>query len=398
MRTTDSPAPPAPEPVDTRVVDSQRQAVRALRLTVAFAAGAPLTAVIDHRTGAWLPLHVFLVGALLTAIVGATVLLAVTWSAAPAPPARRAAVMRWSIAAGAVAVAAGRELELRWVTATGGVLVAAGLALLGHSLVEVRRAGRNDRFHPAIDAYLAALACASVGVALGVAMAVLDTGSWWGQVRDAHVTLNLLGLVGIVVAGTLPFFAATQARTKMSARATPGRLRAATGALTLAVGVTVAGQLLGWEVLAAGGLGLYVGGVVATVRLLPRIGARQLRWAGPRLVQLGAGIAWWLGAVVFLGRAELDQQVMGGRALQVLAVGGFAQVLLASLAYFGPVVRAGGHIRLTAGFAITRSWWSLAGINVAAAALATGHQPIAVVAAGVVGVDLVVRAVRLATT
>jgi nitrite reductase (NO-forming) len=40
------------------------------------------------------------------------------------------------------------------------------------------------------------------------------------RVRAAHLTLNLLGLVGLVIAGTLPFFTATQARVKMSARAT----------------------------------------------------------------------------------------------------------------------------------------------------------------------------------
>ena len=398
MTTTDATARAAPAGVDTRVVDAQRQAGRALRLTVAFTAAAPLTALLDPRTGPWLPLHVFLVGGLLTAIAGATLLLAVTWSAAPAPSDRRAAAIRWTIAAGAVAVAVGREAELRWCTAVGGLLVATGLALLGHGLVDVRRTGRNDRYHPAIDAYLAGLGCAAAGVTMGVAMAALDPGSWWGRVRDAHVTLNLLGLVGIVVAGTLPFFAATQARTKMSPRATPGGLRAALAALVLAVALTVAGQLLAWATLAAAGLGLYAGGIVATVRLLPPIGRRQLRWAGPRLVQLGAGLAWWLAAVVLLAVAELDGRSMAGRALQVLVVGGFAQILLASLAYFGPVVRAGGHVRLTAGFATTRSWPSLAGINVAAAALAVGHQPIAVVAAVIVAADLVVRALRLAAT
>ncbi|HRD99682.1 MAG TPA: hypothetical protein PLV68_00185, partial [Ilumatobacteraceae bacterium] len=58
--------------------------------------------------------------------------------------------------------------------------------------------------------------------------------------------------------------------------------------------------------------------------------------------------------------------------LQALVIGGFAQILVASLAYLGPVLRGGGHRRLSAGFAITRSWTSLAAGNAAALAALTG--------------------------
>ena len=54
------------------------------------------------------------------------------------------------------------------------------------------------------------------------------------------------------------------------------------------------------------------------------------------------------------------------KVLQALVIGGFAQILISSLAYLGPVIRGGGHQLLTAGFAITRSWVSLVLGNIAA--------------------------------
>jgi hypothetical protein len=69
-----------------------------------------------------------------------------------------------------------------------------------------RDLGRVGRFHPALHFYLAALGFGVVGTGLGAAMVTGSDG-----LRDAHVTVNLLGLVGLVIAGTLPFFIATQA-------------------------------------------------------------------------------------------------------------------------------------------------------------------------------------------
>ena len=57
-----------------------------------------------------------------------------------------------------------------------------------------------------------------------------------------------------------------------------------------------------------------------------------------------------------------------GDLVRALVVGGFAPILLASLAYLVPVLRGGGHARLTAGFATTRSWIGLAAGNLAAVA------------------------------
>ena len=79
--------------------------------------------------------------------------------------------------------------------------------------------GVQRRFDSTLSAYLCALLAGTMGSALGITMATGLSGSALPRVRAAHLTLNLLGLVGLVIAATLPFFTATQARVKMSPRA-----------------------------------------------------------------------------------------------------------------------------------------------------------------------------------
>ncbi len=388
----------------TRVADAQRQAGGTLRLAVAFVVASPLAALVPHDTGAWLPLHLFLVGGVLLAIAAATQLLAVTWSTAPAPDDRLVTAQRSLLAAGAIAVAAGRELDADAVVAGGGVAVGVGIVALLVGLVQIRRRATVDRFHAAIEAYVAAACWALIGVGLGVAVAVIDSTAGWLRLRDAHPAVNLLGLAGLIIIGTLPYFVATQARTRMSPRASPRTVRLIVGAANAAVAVAVIGHLTDTGWVTALGYGTYAVAVVATVGIVPHIGPRQLRWAGPRLAQLGAGVAWWIVSTVLLGVAELNGDavdVLGvGLArsdiLAALVVGGLAQILVASLAYFGPVLRGGGHEHLTAGFATTRSPVSLVVANVAAVALLVGATRVGAVFLVAWAVDVGVRAVRLA--
>jgi hypothetical protein len=385
-----------PQGAPRRVAQVHHQARRSLGVAAAFALAAPLAAVAPHDTGAWLPLHLFLVGGLLNAISGATQMLAVTWSSSPAPHRWAAAVQRWSLATGATGVAVGRELDAEAVSAAGGVGVAAGLVLLATSLARIRRTAVTDRFAPAIDAYLVAVAFGLAGTALGVTLATGGAGDRWIELRAAHVAINVFGLVGIVIIGTLPYFTATQARTKVSPTATPGRLRAVTALVTLATITTVAGHVIDRPALAAAGLVAYVAGIGATLALVPRLGRRQLGWAGPRLVQLGAGVAWWAVATLLLA---VDVATDGGAeatVLQAMVVGGFAQILVASLAYLGPVLRGGGHRHLSEGFAITGSWLSVASANIAAAGALAGAPAVLATGLAAWAADTAVRAARLA--
>jgi nitrite reductase (NO-forming) len=218
--------------------------------------------------------------------------------------------------------------------------------------------------------------------------------------RTVHVTLNLLGLVGLVVGGTMPFFAATVGRTKMAKRARRGRLVVGLGwqaATLLLAAVALAAEV---PRLAAVGLAGYAIGVLAVMHALPRPSRRQLEWAGPRLVALWAGGLWWATAVGATALdAAADRGVFGDRWLVVLVVAGYGQILWGSLAYLLPMLRGGGHARLSEGFASTRSWLGLAAANAAglsAAAAAPGRVTALLVAVWVI--DSGWRAARVGTT
>jgi hypothetical protein len=183
----------------------------------------------------------------------------------------------------------------------------------------------------------------------------------------------------------------------MSPRATPAAMRVTFGALAVATAVAATGHLIDRSGIVAGGLITYVLGLLAIAAMLPVYALRRLRWGGPRVVQLAAGLGWWAAMTVALVIAAIRET--GDRAiLQALVVGGFAQILVASLAYLGPVLRGGGHRRLTAGFAVTRSWVSLAAGNAAALAALLGHGPTLAVALAIWLTDIVIRAGRLLTT
>jgi nitrite reductase (NO-forming) len=385
-------AEPAGSPTP-RVKAVHAQTRTTLAMALAFAAAAAVAVVVPHNTGAWLPLHLFLVGALLLAISGATRLFAVTWSAAEPVRGLPVDAQRWLIAVGTVGLAVGRERDLpTGIVAASGLCVTAALVLLGGLLIVETRRARLRRYDPAVHFYLGAVAAGIVGTGLGAAMV---TGR--SSVRDAHVLVNLLGLVGLVIAGTLPFFTATQARMKMSRRATPRRLHLDLAWLALALTVATTGALTEHPAAVAVGLAAYAAGLLFLASTLPRPGRKQLRWAGPRLVQLAAGLGWWIGAVVFAAaRAAVGQGVFPESLVVALVLGGYVQILVGSLAYLAPVLRGGGHVRLTAGFATTRSWLSLAAGNVAAVAWIAGHPVVAVAAIVVLAADLLVRAAALA--
>jgi nitrite reductase (NO-forming) len=381
-----------------RVATVQRQARASLSLAVVFAVAAAAAFLLPHRTGEWLPLHLFLVGALLLAISGATQLFAVTWAAGAPPSDRTAAVQRWCLVGGVILLALGREDRVPTVlTGAGGAAVILSLLVLASALMRIYRSRVQRRFDAAIQNYLAAILAGVAGCAIGVVMATATPGDTYGRLRSAHLVLNLLGLVGIVIVGTLPSFASTQLRTKMSPHATVHSQRVVLFGLVCAIAAAATGFLTGTLPLAAAGLALYAAGLVRVVTLLPRFGRKQLRWSGPRVLHLAAGIAWWFGVVAAAayGAARGDGNPFTTARLLVLVVGGYAQILAGSLAYLLPVLRGGGHERLAAGFGTTRSWLGLVAANVAALAIAFGSGPVAVVAGAAWVVDIAVRAVLL---
>ncbi|MCZ7631600.1 MAG: hypothetical protein M5U19_22200 [Microthrixaceae bacterium] len=91
----------------------------------------------------------------------------------------------------------------------------------------------------------------------------------------------------------------------------------------------------------------------------------------------------------------LDSPIVHSDALLVLVVGAFAQILVASAAYLGPVVRAGGHRRLGAGFEIMKSWPGAVAANAAAVALLVGLRQVAAVVIAAWAADTAVRVALL---
>ena len=190
---------------DGRVRESHRQTRTTLRLSLAFLVVAAAAAASGQER--WMPLHLVLAGGVGQAISGVTLMLTVTWSAAPAPAGWAVMAQRSLLVVGAVGVVAGRELELATaITAGAGVAYLVGLALLAYLLVSTVALGSERRFDVAVGGYVAALVLAVAAIGVGVYM-VSDGAR--PELRAAHATLNLLGFVGLVILTTLPFFGST---------------------------------------------------------------------------------------------------------------------------------------------------------------------------------------------
>jgi hypothetical protein len=379
-----------------RVAEVHAQTRRGLTVASVFTMTAAITGVAGVGTGWWPALHLFVVGGLLSAISATTQMLAVTWSAGPPPRPAVAGTQRWALAVGTVALVVGRETDRQWLFVAGAVAAITSMLGLAAIVVHVRRRSVTDRFAPAIDAYVAAIVAGSAGMSLGVLLGTGHAGRRAAEFRNAHLLLNVFGLVGLVIAGTLPFLAATQVRSKMPSRATAVAMRTAFLALAAATAGAAAGAITDRPGVVAAALAGYAIGLLAVAAMLPVYATTRLRWAGPRAIQLLTGIGWWIASTVALAHVRLSG-TDDGPVLRALMIGGFAQILVASLAYLGPVLRGPGHQRLTGGFAATRSWVSLAAGNLAGAAALTGHHMVLAVAMIVWLVDIVARTARLLT-
>lgn len=378
-----------------RIRLSHAQTRSTMRFVLAFFASAAIAALwADDR---WLPLHLFLAGGVVLAISGVSVMLTVTWSAAPAPPNGVVFAQRTCIVVGATGVTAGRTLD--WPTSiigAAGTLYLVGLALLAWLLLSTIRRGVERRFDVAVAAYLSAGVAGLAGVGIGVTMAVHPASL---TLRDAHVTANLLGLVGLTIGGSLPFFSATVVRARMAKRATTSRLAVTFGWQFAMVAVAAGALAAENRGLAAAGFFGYALGIATILVWMPPPTKRQFEWAGPRLVALWAGGAWWIVTVVATGLTAADgRAVFRGSWLLTLVVAAFGQIAWGSLAYLLPMLRGGGHKLLGEGFATTKSWPGLAAVNVAGLGFAASWEPVAAVALAVWVIDAAARAIRVGTT
>ena len=296
----------------------------------------------------WLMLHLLLLGAVSHAIhVWSQYFAETLLHSAPDEAAQRNRIRRLGLHnLGALTVIAGVLLDQVLVVTVGATAVAAAALWHVAALVGQLRTALGSRFTHVVRYYVAAAGLLPVGAALGVLLAADLSGGWHARVLYAHVTVNLLGWVGLTVLGTLLTLWPTMLRTRISDRAG----RAGSKALpVLLAGVLVAGggALSGSTYAVAAGVAAYVGGV--GLLAVPFVdAARRKRPAGFSTWSVLAGVLWLVGLLVALVVTLLVTRDWAG-AGDALAFGapfaaaGFAaQVLLGALSYLVPVALGGG--------------------------------------------------------
>jgi nitrite reductase (NO-forming) len=349
---------------------------------VAYLAAGGVTLALGDRVtgGAWLALHLVLLGAITNAIV--------VWSEhfaaallRTAPVGERAATARALVLnLGVLAVLGGVHAGRPVFTAAGAWLV--GAVVLAHAVVLAARTGRAlaARLAETVWFYVAASAALLAAMGLGVLLAggAANSGDAYRAMRLAHVHLAVLGWVGLAVVGTLFTLWPTVLRTRM----VPGLERAVRWSLpAMVAGLVVATAGLLWQARmgALAGLAGYTAGLTVALGPFVRTTLRRRPHTAASWM-LGAGVAWLVFAVVADLAAlagtprvvDLDQRV--DWVVPAVVVGFGLQVLTGALTYLLPVVwgrGAYGNRKLTG---MLETAWPLrvAAVNLGVALLVTG--------------------------
>ena len=296
----------------------------------------------------WLLVHLLLLGAVTNAIF--------VWSShfADALLRRRATPgsRRWqatritALNAGVLTVVAGMVGSAWILTLAGSVVVGAAVAAHGITLAQQSRAALPSRFGATVRYYVYASLALQVGAGLGAALARDPAEPWHGRLVVAHLTLNLLGWIGLTVLGTLVTLWPTMLRTRIA----EGAERVARQALAILAGsvvIAASGALAGMQWLAATGVAAYLGGVLWAARPLAKV-ARARRPSAYATWSVMAAMLWLMGVllalVVVLVISPTWLQVTDRLGLLVvpLAAGFAAQVLLGAMSFLVPVVLGGG--------------------------------------------------------
>jgi len=328
-------------------------------------------------------------GTVLAAISGASQMFTITWSAAAPPSPTLTALQRWLLGGGVALVLAGVGAGITPLVWPGAAAVVAALVLLGWSLAGTIRRSLLRRFDLSARFYLLAILAGVVGVTLGAILGSESAGDRFISMRLVHSHLNLVGLLGLIIVGTLPTFLPTVAHH----RAVSGREAIAAWWMAMAgTAAMLAGLWWGPGPVGAGTLAigaaasLILGGVL--IRLWTK-GRRRLPF-----LQVAAGTVWLiLWTVVDGSRLLADQVVPWSKWTAVAVVAGVGQVLAGSLAYLLPVL-AGPPLEPNASRMTARPALPLLFVNAAGVAGSLGATR---VLAGLVLIWLVDFGLRLVT-
>jgi nitrite reductase (NO-forming) len=329
-------------------------------LTAAGVAGAA-GSVLPHAR--WVVVHLLLLGAVSSAVMIWSTHFATTLLRAPDPPGSNGFRARLGgLNAGALVVVLGVAGDRGPVVALGAVLVGASAAAHAGALVAAARRALPSRFVLVVRYYVAAALLLPVGAWLGYLLTRPGIGDdLTARLRLAHEAVNLLGWIGLTVAGTLVTFWPTVLRTRLP----DGSQRAARRALPLlllGIGLIAAPAAAGLRPpVALTGVGGYDAGLI----LLAGPWVAALRQRPPRSMaawSLLAGTGWWL--LTLAGLAVVLATAPGWPAVDArldaltapLAVGWVLQTLLGALSFLVPVLIGGGpHTARTTGALLDRA-------------------------------------------
>ena len=373
-----------------RVAESHEIARAAFLAALLFALIAVVwSVVVLIRGGSWWgPLHSFLAGTVLLAISGASQMFTITWSSTRPLSRRVTSTQRWLILLGVAGVLAGVTLGLEVLTWAAGAAVAAGIIVLAAIIRSSIRHSLLRRFDLSARFYLTAFTCGILGVTLGTVMGAGGGGASYEKLRLAHAHLNLLGLVGLTIIGTIPTLLPTTAysRAVTGVEGVWAWWLSLVGAGLMAVGIWAP------RAVGAGATLIAVAGATIMVGIVARL------WEKGRgklaFLQIAIGSAWLIGWALVDGVSVLATGVMPHFDARTAAavVSGVGQVLAGSLAYLIPVLR-GSPFDANRRIMEARPWLPLILANAGGLALGLGLGVTALVACGLFVTDFLSRVV-----
>lgn len=273
----------------------------------------------------------------------------------------------WLLTAGVVVASAGIIGAWPVVVLIGALTISAAMLWYAWALAAQIRASIAPRYGATVRAYVMAACLLPVGAVLGTLLAFSPGEPWQGRLLLAHQIVNVLGFVGLTVAGTLLTLWPTVLRTALppvvvrrSGYGLPVMVLGVLGAgVSATLGIAVAGAL--FIAVYLGGLLWLCLGLMLAVRLSASRPHRiELPWFP--ILSIGAGVTWFVLSVAGLlvlwltartepmGTSLLAQDV---QALTVPFVVGFAlQVLLGAMSYLMPTVMGGGPRAVRASLAV----------------------------------------------
>ncbi|MFW6640614.1 multicopper oxidase domain-containing protein [Nocardiopsis algeriensis] len=344
---------------------------RANTVVLAWAALAVLALLFGEGLGLprWLPVHLFLLGAVTNAIVTWTEHFSVALLRMAQPTARMQSVRLAVLNAGITALIAG---AVALSTTSGGVPVL-GTALAGAAVVAgtvawhtgwlvVRaRGAMGGRFAHVTRWYTAAGLFLVVAAVPGAVMLFGSVSSrTHEQLIAAHAHAALLGWVGLAVIGTLFTLWPTLLRTRVAEGSEKTAHRTLLPA-ALGLAATVAGLAHGWRWAAVAGVLVYAAAFAAATAPLVRVALRRRPHTAASWTVLAAQV-WF--AVALVADAAVISLVPAHEVYTVLRpyvpvflVGFTGQILLGSLTFLLPVVLGGGPERLMRNSGLVEKWW-----------------------------------------